>query len=198
MLRVVKTQHSFLRTFLFKNKAQQCWHTSRLIEAQRVRVTSSFGQLAPSSQLWHSTSSTNPHYRYFSTSPILFNPSMTLETTLATLASCKVEPHGSLSHAATTTDPSTWQSAIQNAPSSNATVPSNYKLTKTLVFKPKTAKSATPTPLVLIACEDTDTRATNALGKQLNLKELRLATDDLINEFFGVDKSACESPQPPT
>ncbi|PVF93478.1 putative proline-tRNA ligase, partial [Serendipita vermifera] len=115
---------------------------------------------------------------------------MTLETTLATLAGCKIEPHGSLSHAATTTDPSTWKSAIQDAPSSNATVPANYKLTKTLVFKPKTAKSATPTPLVLIACEETDTRATNALGKQLNLKELRLATDDLINEFFGVDKSA--------
>jgi hypothetical protein len=114
---------------------------------------------------------------------------MTLETCLATLAACKIEPKGSLSHAPTTTDPTSWKSAIQEAPSHAATVPSEYKLTKTLVFKPKTAKSAVPIPLVLIAAEDTDTKATNVLGKQLNLKELRLASDDLIKEIFGAEKN---------
>lgn len=114
---------------------------------------------------------------------------MTLETTLAALAACNIEPKGSLSHAPTTTDPASWKSAIQEAPSHVATVPSEYKLTKTLVFKPKTAKSAVPIPLILIAAEDTDTKATNALGKQLNLKELRLASDDLIKEIFGAEKN---------
>jgi len=118
---------------------------------------------------------------------------MTLETTLAALASCKIEPKGSLSHAPATTDPSSWKSALQGAPSSTAAVPPEYKLTKTLVFKPKTAKSAAPTPLVLIAAEETDTKVTNALGKQIGLKELRIASDDLIKEFFGVDKSSRES-----
>jgi prolyl-tRNA synthetase len=117
---------------------------------------------------------------------------MTLETTLTALASCKIEPHGSLSHVAVTTDPSSWKSALQGAPSSAATVPSEYKLTKTLVFKPKTAKSAAPIPLILIASEETDTKATNALGKHIGLKELRIASDDLIKEFFGVDKSSRE------
>jgi hypothetical protein len=124
--------------------------------------------------------------------PRLQERSMTLETTLSALASCKIEPHGSLSHASVTTDPSSWKSALQEAPSSSATVPSEYKLTKTLVFKPKTAKSAAPTPLILIASEETDTKATNALGKQIALKELRIASDDLIKEFFGVDKSSRE------
>lgn len=115
---------------------------------------------------------------------------MTLETTLAALASCKIEPKGSLSHEPITTDPSAWKSALQAAPSSAASVPSEYKLTKTLVFKPKTAKSAAPTPLILIASEETDTKATNAISKQTGLKELRIASDDLIKEFFGVDKAS--------
>ncbi|KAG8842983.1 hypothetical protein FRC20_004111 [Serendipita sp. 405] len=115
---------------------------------------------------------------------------MTLENILTALAACKIEPKGSLSHAATTTDPASWKAALEGAPSSNATVPGAYKLTKTLVFKPKTAKNAAPTPVIVIAAQDTDTRATNALGKQIGQKEMRLATDDLINEFFGVEKSA--------
>jgi hypothetical protein len=115
---------------------------------------------------------------------------MALESSLAALAACQIEPKGSLSHGPTS-DPASWKSALASAPSQTATVPAAFKLTKTLIFKPKTAKSATPTPLVLIASEETDTRNTNALGKQLDLKELRLATDDLITEFFGVDKNSC-------
>lgn len=116
---------------------------------------------------------------------------MTLETALASLAGYKIEPKGALLHGQTTTEPASWKSAIQESPDHSAVVPKEYKLTKTLVFKPKTAKTATPTPLILIASEDTDTKATNALGKKLDLKELRLATDDLIREFFGAEKSSC-------
>ena len=121
------------------------------------------------------------------------NSIMSLETVLLSLAACKIDPKGSLAHAATTTDPASWTSALERAPSHDASTPSSFKLTKTLVFKPKTAKSAAPTPLIVIAREETDTRATNALGKQLGLKELRLATDDLIKDVYGAEKSACTS-----
>lgn len=159
---------------------RRCLQTTLLASAQRyprpIRVSPSL--------IFLSTLS-----RHLSTQPTL-SGKMTLETTLAALASCTIEPKGSLSHEPITTDPSTWKSALEAAPSSAATVPSEYKFTKTLVFKPKTAKSAAPTPLILIASEETDTKATNALGKQVGLKELRIASDDLIKEFFGVDKNA--------
>ncbi|EIW66374.1 hypothetical protein TREMEDRAFT_45824 [Tremella mesenterica DSM 1558] len=56
-------------------------------------------------------------------------------------------------------------------------------LTKTLLFKPKTAKSATPTPVLLIARESTQT-SSSLLATQLNLKDLRLASLDLIKEVI--------------
>ncbi|KDQ10336.1 hypothetical protein BOTBODRAFT_36241 [Botryobasidium botryosum FD-172 SS1] len=60
---------------------------------------------------------------------------------------------------------------------------------KTLVFKPKTAKNATPVPVIVIADHKTET-SSSALGKKLSLKELRLASEDLLKEFFSVDKDA--------
>ena len=60
------------------------------------------------------------------------------------------------------------------------------------MFKPKTAKGATVIPVVVFAREETDTNSA-ALGKKLNLKELRLASEDLLKEFFGVDKDSCKS-----
>ncbi|KAK4689110.1 prolyl-tRNA synthetase, partial [Tremellales sp. Uapishka_1] len=56
-------------------------------------------------------------------------------------------------------------------------------LTKTLLFKPKTAKTAAPTPVLVIALEETET-SSGAIGKLLNLKELRLASEDLIKEVI--------------
>ncbi|ORY30023.1 putative proline-tRNA ligase [Naematelia encephala] len=56
-------------------------------------------------------------------------------------------------------------------------------LTKTLLFKPKTAKSAAPTPVLVLAAESTQTPS-GALGTLLNLKELRLASEDLIKEVL--------------
>lgn len=68
-------------------------------------------------------------------------------------------------------------------------VPERFELIKTLVFKPKTAKTATVVPLVVIAAEQTQT-SSGALGKKLNLKELRLASEDLLQEFFTADKNS--------
>ncbi|KAJ1645839.1 hypothetical protein IWQ61_010269 [Dispira simplex] len=59
--------------------------------------------------------------------------------------------------------------------------------TKTLVLKPKAAKSAPTTPVVIVALEQTQTNL-SALAKQLQVKEMRLANEDLLKEFFGVTK----------
>lgn len=55
--------------------------------------------------------------------------------------------------------------------------------TKTLVFKPKTAKTATPVPVVVLALQATQTPGP-AIAKAAGVKEPRLAKDDLIQEFF--------------
>lgn len=55
--------------------------------------------------------------------------------------------------------------------------------TKTLVFKPKTAKTATPVPVVVFALQDTQTPS-GAIAKAAGVKEPRLAKDDLVQEFF--------------
>ena len=52
-----------------------------------------------------------------------------------------------------------------------------------LLFKPKTAKTATPTPVLVLALESTET-SSGAIGKLLNLKELRLASEDLIKQVI--------------
>ncbi|KAF8189290.1 hypothetical protein BJ912DRAFT_1105357 [Pholiota molesta] len=65
-----------------------------------------------------------------------------------------------------------------------------------VVYKPKTAKTATPVPVVVIAREETETNSA-AIGKKLNLKELRLASEDLLKEFFSLNKdSLSPSPSP--
>ncbi|ANB10953.1 proline--tRNA ligase [Sugiyamaella lignohabitans] len=61
-----------------------------------------------------------------------------------------------------------------------------YELTKVLVFKPKTAKTATPVPVVVVALNSTQT-ASNIVAKAAGVKEPRLANKDLINEFFGTE-----------
>jgi hypothetical protein len=115
---------------------------------------------------------------------------MSLENTLSALAALSIEPKGSLVHAVAC-DPASWKAALDGAPASTkAAVPSSYKLTKTLIFKPKTAKTATPVPVVVIASDETDTKNSTALGKRINQKELRLAGDDLIREFFALDKDS--------
>ena len=57
--------------------------------------------------------------------------------------------------------------------------------TKTLVFKPKTAKTATPVPVVVFALQSTQTPSP-VIAKAAGVKEPRLAKDDLVTEFFSV------------
>ncbi|KAF8886533.1 prolyl-tRNA synthetase [Infundibulicybe gibba] len=107
-----------------------------------------------------------------------------LETLAQSLESLSIKPTVTISHAETTS-PATWRETL----AAHASAPKDFQLIKTLVYKPKTAKSATPVPVVVIAREDTETNS-GAIGKKLNLKELRLASEDLLKEFFALDKNS--------
>ncbi|QRV81998.1 prolyl-tRNA synthetase [Ceratobasidium sp. AG-Ba] len=100
------------------------------------------------------------------------------------LSALSLTPAAKCAHPAVS-NPAEWKDALGKAPG----VPPSYELCKTLVFKPKTAKSATPVPVVVIARDETET-SSGALGKRLNLKDLRLAADDLLKEFFALDKDS--------
>ncbi|GEQ71277.1 hypothetical protein JCM33374_g4958 [Metschnikowia sp. JCM 33374] len=62
----------------------------------------------------------------------------------------------------------------------------NALATKTLVFKPKTAKTAVPVPVVVFALASTATPS-GAIAKIAGVKEPRMANDALVQEFFGTD-----------
>jgi len=107
-----------------------------------------------------------------------------LDQVTQALAALSIKPTAAISHAATNS-PASWKDAL----SADTSSPKSFELIKTIVFKPKTAKNATPIPVVVIAREQTET-ASGALGKKLNLKELRLASEDLLSEFFALDKNS--------
>lgn len=100
------------------------------------------------------------------------------------LADLSLQPLATVSHA-DSNSPASWREAL--AATSDA--PKSFELIKTLVYKPKTAKTATPIPVVVVAREETETNS-GAIGKKLNLKELRLANEDLLTEFFSLSKDA--------
>ena len=87
---------------------------------------------------------------------------------------------------AQTSSPATWKDTLI----ASGSAPKSFEIIKTLVYKPKSAKTATPVPVVVIARDETETNST-AIGKKLNLKELRLASEDLLTEFFSLDKNSC-------
>lgn len=120
--------------------------------------------------------------RYLSSSPLA--PMSTLDQVTQALAALSIKPAAVISHA-TTNSPSSWKDAL----SADTSSPKSFELIKTIVYKPKTAKNATPVPVVVIAREETET-ASGALGKKLNIKELRLASEDLLSEFFSLDKNS--------
>ncbi|EMD34768.1 hypothetical protein CERSUDRAFT_97352 [Gelatoporia subvermispora B] len=95
-----------------------------------------------------------------------------------------VKPVAIISHDATNS-PAAWREAVEAHPST----PKSFELIKVLVYKPKTAKTATPQPLVIIARESTEIQA-NLIAKKLGLKEARLASEDLLTEFFSLDKNS--------
>lgn len=84
--------------------------------------------------------------------------------------------------------PQAWRDLLL----ANDASPKVFSLIKTLVYKPKTAKSAIPVPVVVVASDETQI-SSSAIGKAFNLKELRLASEDLLKEFFHLDKNACAS-----
>lgn len=91
----------------------------------------------------------------------------------------------SVTHSAATS-PAEWASALVSA---DPKAPEGYLLTKTLVLKPKTAKTAAVTPVMVIALESTSTNL-SALGKKIELKEMRLAAPELLQDFFKSDKDS--------
>ncbi|SPO38151.1 probable proline-tRNA ligase [Pseudozyma flocculosa] len=101
------------------------------------------------------------------------------------LAALSIQADKIVKHAASSS-PDSWKQAISDVAQSVG-LTGNQQYTKTLVFKPKTAKSAAPTPVVVIARDDTETN-TNALAKHLNQKDMRLATPELLKEFLGATK----------
>ena len=126
------------------------------------------------------------------TSPFLHHPFSTrtmssFDSTRQALAALSITPSGAVEHASATS-PAAWKEALQTS----LKTPNEFELLKVLVFKPKTAKTATPIPVVVVARDSTET-SSSLLGKKLNLKELRLASEDLLSEFFSLDKDSCMS-----
>ena len=124
---------------------------------------------------------TQPYSRYL---PPSTAPMSSLDQVTQALAALSIRPAATISHAATNS-PASWKDAL----SADTSSPKSFELIKTIVYKPKTAKNVTPVPVVVIAREETET-ASGALGKKLNLKELRLASEDLLSEFFTLDKNS--------
>jgi hypothetical protein len=106
---------------------------------------------------------------------------MSLDSVIQSLAALSINAVGTATHVAADS-PTAWRDALTANPSS----PKSFELLKTLVYKPKTAKTAVPVPVVVILQDGTEANST-ALGKKLNLKELRLASEDLLMEFFSLD-----------
>ena len=107
-----------------------------------------------------------------------------LDSITQALAALSITPSETVQHASAVS-PAAWKEALQSVPKT----PKEFELLKVLVFKPKTPKSATPVPVVVIARDNTET-SSSLLGKKLNLKELRLASEDLLSEFFSLDKDS--------
>src|SRR5258707_1029372 len=128
--------------------------------------------------------------RPYLSSPFLYNQPLStrsmssLDSITQALAAFSITPSATVQHASATS-PAAWREALHTVPQT----PKEFELLKVLVFKPKTAKSATPVPVVVIARDDTET-SSSLLGKKLSLKELRLASEDLLSEFFSLNKDS--------
>ncbi|KAJ7173847.1 hypothetical protein C8R46DRAFT_1175094 [Mycena filopes] len=107
-----------------------------------------------------------------------------MDSLSASLAALSIAPKATVAHA-DTNSPATWRDALNAA----SATPKPFELIKTLVYKPKTAKTAIAVPVVVIARDDTETNSA-AIGKKLNLKDMRLASEDLLTDFFALDKNS--------
>lgn len=66
--------------------------------------------------------------------------------------------------------------------------PADAMAVKSLVFKPKTAKSAVPVPIVVVALQTTATPSP-LIAQAAVAKDPRLARDDLVKDFFKCDSA---------
>lgn len=123
--------------------------------------------------------------RSYSTTTTRYNMASSANDIVHKLKGLSIEPTATIAHAETSST-ATWKEALI----ASGSAPKSFEIIKTLVYKPKTAKTAAPVPVVVIARDETDTNST-AIGKKLNLKELRLASEDLLAEFFSLDKNSC-------
>ncbi|OLY82878.1 putative proline-tRNA ligase [Smittium mucronatum] len=82
-----------------------------------------------------------------------------------------------------------WSEALEACIAAEAALESqlDYVLTKCLILKPKQPKSAEPIQVFIIAKADTTFSMTN-LGKDLGMKELRFANDDVLTTIFNTSK----------
>lgn len=79
-----------------------------------------------------------------------------------------------------TSNATTWKEAL-----ATTSTPNDYLLTKTLVFKPKVAKSAVATLIMVVALDSTATNA-GQVAKAASEKEARFAAADVVKEALGV------------
>ncbi|KAL0090850.1 hypothetical protein F4703DRAFT_1390495 [Phycomyces blakesleeanus] len=103
----------------------------------------------------------------------------TCDAVLQSLAKLSLSPR-TVSHESVS-DNKAWAAALAS------TKDAVFEMTKTLILKPKTAKTAAATPVVVIALESTETPVP-ALGKKLSLKDCRFANEELLQTTFGVNK----------
>lgn len=108
------------------------------------------------------------------------------EGILAALSALSIQVDGlrTVQHAAVQS-PGEWADALAALPDSAK--PSGYRMLKTLVFKPKTAKSETPVPVMVVMDEATQA-STPAIGAHLKLKDLRMAVPELLHATLGATK----------
>ena len=123
---------------------------------------------------------------FFLASHLAFSSTHMSESILAALSalSIKASEPRSATHASASSQ-GEWAEALSALP--DTAKPANYRLLKTLVFKPKTAKSETPIPVMVVTDEATQT-STPAIGAHLKLKELRLAVPELLHATLGATK----------
>ena len=165
--------------------APGCVLLANLVEGRSVRragesqLTPRTAHLRPRSALYRAPSTPYILTRSLSTAAMAG-----VNTAVERLSNLSIAPSASVSHGPQTS-PAEWRTALSNA----SGAPKDFELLKTLVFKPKTAKTATTVPVVVIAREETEASA-STLGKELKLKEMRLANADLLNEFFALDKDS--------
>ncbi|CAO1620020.1 unnamed protein product [Sympodiomycopsis kandeliae] len=72
----------------------------------------------------------------------------------------------------------------------SSNLPQDVKATKTLVFKPKGAKNAPVKPVILVALDSTDVGSANVIAKEVGIKEMRAAGEEVWTEWLGADKDS--------